>query len=289
MDVTELPIPPRSRSWRAKLAVKLLVGSVGVPYAWLRTLGLGRHGQMLDAEYAVAVVRAHVGDRLEPGAVALEIGPGDSVASGIVAAAMGAARTWLVDVGSFADLRPATYEALWRAMAEDGSDLRRDLPASPRELLEVARITYLTEGVRSFSEIPDGSVDLAWSHAVLEHVRRADLDRLFGELRRVLRSGARSSHRVDLRDHLSGGLRHLTIPSARWERPSVWRSGAYTNRRSMEEFVAAAQGAGLVASVPSVERWEAPPIRRSELAPEFQGRSDDDLRVAAFDLEVVAP
>lgn len=292
MDVTHLDLPAPQRTWRLKLAMKIVAGSIGVPYSWLRYAGLGRHGEMLDPDYALDVVRTHVGDHPLDGAVALEIGPGDSVSSGIVTAAMGATRTWLVDVGSFADLRPETYRPLWARLVADGIEgagLQKRLPGTAEELLTAARITYLTDGVASLASVPDGCIDVAWSHAVLEHVRREELAGLFAELRRVLRPGAQSSHRVDLRDHLSGGLKNLTFRSERWERPAVWRSGAYTNRLSLTEIVEAAREAGLVVDVGAVDRWPNPPVGRSELAPEFRDRSFDDLRVAAFDLKATAP
>jgi hypothetical protein len=273
--------------WRAKLGVKMAIGNLPIPYRIWRRTGLFRHGEMLDPEYATGVVRKHTGrTTLRPGFVALELGPGDSVASGIVASALGASRTWLVDVGRFAEDRPDRYRHLWTMLAKDPNsalgpwDEPRDLSA----LCTAARITYLAGGLEELASVPPGSVDVAWSHAVLEHVRRAELPALFADLFRVMRDTGVVSHRVDLRDHLSGGLRNLTVPSSRWERPLVWRSGAYTNRLSLTEIVALAEAAGFEAEVIDVDRWEEVPIARDELANEFRNRSDEDLCVAGFDL-----
>jgi hypothetical protein len=272
--------------WRVKLTVKAAVGLLPIPYSVWRRTGLFRHGQMLDPEYATRVVRKHIARAaLSPGYVALELGPGDSVASGIVTSSLGASRTWLVDTGRFADERPDRYERLWTLLANDpGSQLGPwQRPRDLSELCAAARITYLTGGLDDLEAIPSRSIDVAWSHAVLEHVRRAELPGLFAGLFRIMRDTGTISHRVDLADHLSGGLKNLTVPSSRWERPLVWRSGAYTNRMSVSEMISAAELAGFETEIVEVDHWRELPIKRDELAPEFRNRSDDDLRVHAFD------
>src|SRR6185437_9891957 len=63
------------------------------------------HGSMDRAEYAFGVFQQHfepLQGELRPGFTALELGPGDSLASAIIAAACGAQWTYLVDSGAFA-------------------------------------------------------------------------------------------------------------------------------------------------------------------------------------------
>ena len=279
-------LPPRLAPWRLKLGVKLAVGLLPIPYSLWRRTGLFRHGEMLNPEYSRQVVRKHTARaELAPGFVALELGPGDSVASGIVASSLGASQTWLVDTGRFAEARPDRYQRVWTLLASDPASRLGPWP-EPADLLELcsaARITYLPGGVAELEAIPPRSVDIAWSHAVLEHVRRAEMPDLFAGLFRIMRDTGTLSHRVDLADHLSGGLKNLTVPSRRWERPLVWRSGAYTNRMSVSEIVAAAQSAGFETEIVEVVRWREPPISRHELATEFRSRSDDELCIRAFD------
>jgi hypothetical protein len=279
-------MPRRFAPWRVKLGVKVAVGLLPIPYSLWRRTGLFRHGEMLNPEYARQVVRNHTARAaLAPGFVALELGPGDSLASGIVASSLGASRTWLVDTGRFAEARPDRYRRLWTLLASDPASSLGAWP-EPTDLLDLcseAQITYLAGGLRELEAIPPRSVDVAWSHAVLEHVRRAEMPDLFTGLVRIMRHTGTISHRVDLADHLTGGLRNLTVPSSRWERPLVWRSGAYTNRMSVSEIIAAAELAGFETEIVDVDHWREQPISRGELATEFRNRSDDELRVRAFD------
>jgi hypothetical protein len=264
----------------------MAVGLVPIPYRVWRRTGLFRHGEMLDPDYAIGVVQTHTARGvLAPGFVAVEVGPGDSVASGIVASSMGASRTWLIDTGRFAEYRPDRYERLWTMLADDPSSTLGpwEEPRDLTELCTAARITYLTGGLKELALIPSASVDIAWSHAVLEHVRRSELPDLFAGLARIMRVTGVVSHRVDLADHLSGGLKNLTVPSSRWERPLVWRSGAYTNRLSLTEMIDLATTAGFETEVLGVDRWPASPIARRELADEFRNRSDDELCISGFD------
>jgi SAM-dependent methyltransferase len=52
-----------------------------------------------------------------------------------------------------------------------------------------------------WSAIPDASVDVIWSRAVLEHVRPADIMTLFAHFRRILRPGGVMAHVIDNSDH----------------------------------------------------------------------------------------
>lgn len=147
----------------------------------------------------------------------MEIGPGDSLLSGVVAAAFGASRTYLVDTGHYAGHEIAPYYQMIRLLQErcmvvpQSEDLH-----SVEDILRACRITYLTEGAVSLSRIPDNSVDLVWSHGVLEHMRRRGFERMCQELHRVMRPTGIVSHAIDLRDHLGGGLNHLRFSEKAW-------------------------------------------------------------------------
>ena len=84
--------------------------------------------------------------------------------------------------------------------------------ASLGEVLEACDELYLAEGLRSFRAIPDSSCDLVWSHAVLEHIRRAEFPEVMRELHRNMKPTGIGSHRVDPQDHLAGALNNLRFP-----------------------------------------------------------------------------
>lgn len=273
--------------WWLKLGVKLGATAVRMPHAVRNQLGFDRHGSMQDPGYAIGVVHHHLAAAGQPVAPfrALELGPGDSPLGALVAASAGAAETWLIDVGPFADYRPSMHAAAHERLRLLGCDP----PGPPRietfeQYLEVLNTRYLTTGIEGLAQVPSGHIDVAWSHAVLEHVRRDQFEGLMTELRRVLRPTGAISHRVDLLDHLSGGFENLRFSSQRWERPLVWRSGAYTNRLSQAEMLETMSRAGFDVEVTSTTRRHVPAQVRRSLSAEFQARGEAELAIAGFDV-----
>lgn len=275
--------------WWLKVAAKLILARTPVPYHVWNKLGMFKHGSMGRPDYAMGVFRSHLGLAGLDGRSAytcLEIGPGDSVSSAMIAHAMGAARCWLVDTSAFAQSDMTVYHNMARHIEELGL-----VPppvaamASVETLLVYCNTTYLTGGVDSLRTIPDGSVDFLWSHAVLEHIRRHDFDVLLYEMRRVLRQdGGVASHTVDLQDHLGGALNNLRFPEWLWEADWFARSGFYTNRIGCAEMMARFRTASFAAELRSRRNFAALPTPRTKLARPFRDRPEDDLRVAGFDV-----
>ncbi|MBI1735083.1 MAG: class I SAM-dependent methyltransferase [Candidatus Rokubacteria bacterium] len=269
--------------WWAKIAVKSALVRVPVPRRVWRRMGLFVPGLMRDPSYATRVVEAHL--RLagapRPGFTWLELGPGDSVASAVVAWAHGAAGGWLIDSRALATMDMAVYRPLVaslaaRALARDVRPLADavDVP----DLLRRTNARYLTEGVASLRQIADATVDIVFSQAVLEHVPLDGIDATFRELFRVQTPGGHGSHRVDFRDHLQNSLHNLRFSQAVWEKP--WfaaRGGFYTNRLRLSQIVVRARAAGFVVEVVDRDLFPALPLPRPALAPMFRDLSDDDL------------
>lgn len=152
------------------------------------------------------------------------------------------------------------------------------------EYTSSTRTTYLTDGVRSLRSIPDSSIDFCFSNAVLEHVNVDDFGLLISELKRILRSTSSSCHRVDLKDHLGGGLNSLRFSKDTWEGSLFKSSGFYTNRIRFNSYISMFCSAGFDVKTPRIVRWETVPIQRSNLDSEFIDNSEDDLLVSGFDM-----
>ena len=102
----------------------------------------------------------------------LELGPGDSVGSAIVAASFGASIT-LLDSGYFAKSNITFYRKLSSDLAKRGLSAPNLKDASTIEdILKLCNAKYFTEGLDSFRFIASDSVDFVFSNAVLEHVRK---------------------------------------------------------------------------------------------------------------------
>lgn len=275
--------------WYARIATKLLLSRLPFGYANWHRFNLFSHGKMDDPTYAHQVFLTHfervaIENRVS-GFCGLELGPGDSAMSAVVATAYGSHGYYLIDAGHFATTDPAPYRLMAKHLqslglaAPDLSDVY-DLTG----ILAKCQALYGTQGLASLRSVPDQSVDFAWSHAVLEHVRRDEFMETMRELSRVLKPGGSISHRVDLKDHLGGGLNNLRIASRLWERDWMAGSGFYTNRLRFSEMLECFKTAGFRLNVLAVNRWDRSPIARSLLAPEFRHLSEDDLLVKEFDV-----
>lgn len=275
--------------WYAKIAAKLVLSRIPVGYRIWSKLKLFVHGAMEKPDYAYSTFRQHFDrssfSRKEGGFVALEIGPGDSLLSAIVATVHGAKACYLVDAGAFATKDLTVY----RGMAEY---LRlRDLPVPAMDkvsdlagVLESCNAIYGTQGLHSLRNIPSESIDFIWSQAVLEHIRRDEFLDTMKELRRVLRMDGVCSHRVDLKDHLGGALNNMRFSSRLWESRWMAQSGFYTNRLRYSEMIDQFRRAGFSVEVLATARWNTMPTAQRCMAKEFHGLNEKDLLTKEFDV-----
>lgn len=207
--------------WWAKIGAKVVLSRMPARYHFWQKMNLFAHGDMHLPEYAVRVVKSHldrVGLSTLNGRTVMELGPGDSLATAVIAKTLGAQRTILVDAGACArqDLTP--YLALARRLTQKGlAPPELDGCRSIDELLARCDAIYLTDGVLSLRSIPDDSVHFVFSQAVLEHIRRRSLADLIAETYRCLRFDGVVSHTIDLQDHLGGALNNLRFPQRLWE------------------------------------------------------------------------
>lgn len=273
--------------WWAKIGAKIVLARTQLDYRRWQKWGLFVHGAMDRPAYAVRVVRAHlarVGWTTCEDKVLLELGPGDSLGSAVIARTLGARRTYLVDAGRFATTDLGAYVELQRYLEREG--FRPPDVASCgsfEDMLTLCGAEYITDGLPGLRRLPAASVDLVFSQAVLEHVRLVEFDETQREVRRVLRPDGVASHQVDLKDHLGGALNSLRFTLETWESRLMSESGFYTNRLRYSEILTSMRKAGLAPTVTDVQRWQTLPTPRSKLASHFQAMSDSELAVSQFD------
>ena len=280
--------------WYIRVAAKVVLSRIPVSYHAWRTVRLFVHGGMAKPAYAYGVFRQHFDASVFPrkvsGFVALEIGPGDSLLSAVVAAAFGAAKCYLVDTGNYAITDVAPYQEVAHLLRSYG--LTPPDLAGAQDLGDILRrcnATYLVDGLASLRDLPSHSVDFAWSHAVLEHVRHREFADAVRELRRILVADGCVSHQVDLKDHLGGGLNNLRFPSRWWEAEWAARSGFYTNRIRFSEMLRMFAAEGFTVEHLVTTRFESIPLPRASMAAEFRGVPDEDLMVSDFQVVLRAP
>ncbi|MGH8453295.1 MAG: methyltransferase domain-containing protein [Nevskiales bacterium] len=274
--------------WWGKIGAKIVLSRLGIPYSVFQALGIFRHGYMDSAQYVTDVFMAHVNraglSGTLQGKTILEIGPGDGVGTALLSYAYGA-RTVLIDTGRYARQDVGLYQAIATALDAQGLRVPHiEDAASIDEVVTGCAAVYLTQGLKSWAEVPDASVDLIFSQAVLEHIRRHEFEQVIRECRRVLKPDGVCSHRIDMQDHLGGGLNNLRFSGRRWESGLFASSGFYTNRIQYSRMLEIFSRCGFSVSVTDLHRWDALPIARKKLAAEFQAIPDEELCVSGFDV-----
>lgn len=289
----------RNVPWWLRIGAKIMLARLPVPYSIWKRLRLFEHGDMNQPQKAFNTMIEHAraagvmanGTPLPCLATngrdfnVLELGPGDSLFTAVIAKALGASRTWLVDARSFATSDIDAYVGLFNFLHKKGFALT--FAQDPKTLADVLRECngeYLTEGVQSLAQLPTASIDFCFSNAVLEHIPKSDFAKLADELRRVLKPDGVCLHRVDLKDHLGGGLNNLRFSAATWEGSLFRNSGFYTNRIRFSQMVNIFERAGFECSLPRVICWDSLPMVHSKLDTLFNQLPADDLLVSGFDI-----
>jgi SAM-dependent methyltransferase len=275
--------------WQLKIALKLVLSRIPFNYRLWKKARLFELGGMERPEYAVGVFRRHFDGaafaRRTGEFTALEIGPGDSLSSALIARAFGASHTYLVDVGPFASTDLASYCRLashLRGLGLQPPDVEN---CSTFEQFKAAcSAEYLTKGLASLRKIPTASVDFVWSHAVLPHVRRHDFLPTLLELRRIQRPDGVGSHHLGFGDILGGKMNDLRFSDRIWESSFMANSGFYTNRLRYEELLGLFRQAGFEPEIRDVTRWKTLPTPRRKMAQPFASLPEKDLQVSGLDV-----
>jgi SAM-dependent methyltransferase len=275
--------------WQLKIAAKVILSRVPISHRLLNKAGVFNVGGMDNPAYAVGVFRRHfqgaVFARKDQSFVALELGPGDSVSSVVIARALGASAAYAVDVMPLAVADVERYLQLESYLRDSGLN---PPPAGTcsnlDDILKVCNGQYLTKGVASLKTIPTASVDFIFSHTVLQHVRRKDFASLVAEMRRIQRPDGVGSHTISISDILGGNLNDLRFSRKTWESELMANSGFYTNRIRYNEFLKYFRDAGFVPQVYRKARWETLPTPREKMAPEFAQLPESELQISGFDV-----
>lgn len=211
---------------------------------------------------------------------ALEVGPGDHLASGLALLAAGAASYTAIDrfPGDYkGQAAKAWYTGVWRAWPDKYPDLPWPNWLKPETFPEAysARVRILPVAIEDADGI--GCYDVVYSHLVAEHV--SDITAFASVTARLLRPGGVSVHLVDFGPHgrwarYPDPLTFLCFPDWLW-----WLMGSnrgVSNRRRFHEFYAAFKAAGLKADV-SDRKMLPEGIDHTKLARRFRGMPVDSL------------
>jgi len=288
----------QSVPWWLRIGTKIVLARLPIPYSFWKRLRIFEHGDMdmpqnnlssfLQHARTAGVLREESSPpylSVDGDFAVLELGPGDSLFTAVIAFSLNASRVWLVDAGAFATTDITAYTTMISFLRQKGFTLSfKNDPNTITDILRECNCQYLTDGTRSLEQLPTASIDYCFSNAVLEHIPKHDFNKMAHELFRILKSDGVCVHRVDLKDHLGGGLNNLRFSESVWEGPVFSRSGFYTNRIRFNEMLTIFTEAGFTYTLPLVLHWESLPILRAELNGAFSQLTDDDLLVSGFDV-----
>lgn len=277
--------------WQLKFAANLVLARLPFRYRLWKRAGVFDLGGMSRPQYALDAFRRHFISaafaRKNQNFTALELGPGDSLFSGLIARTFGAGHTYLVDVGPFAstDLEPFRKTACFlRELGLHPPDLTGC--STFRDAANACGLEYLTGGIASLRAIPSASIDFSWSHATLAHIRRDAVLPTLIELRRIQCPDGIGAHHTGFGSVLGGGKNDVRFSERVWESSFIANSGFYTNRIHCEELLRLFRIAGFEPHVVCRSYWKNLPIPRRKMAAPFCNLSERDLRLATIDVHL---
>lgn len=279
--------PGLALPWPLKLTAKLVLSRLPLRYEIWRRLGLFRHGALPSAiEPRLAVYAHHTAIFRErsgrtPRAI-VEIGPGDSVATAILAHANGATAT-LIDAGDFASRDMAHYRTVAAVCGNEETSALVETAPNRDAMLARLGARYSTGGVAALETVEAKSSDLIFSNAVLEHIPRDEMTRFFAASLRALHADGIASHGIDLHDHLGGSMNHWRFSARVWESRWFRSGGFYTNRLPFSALIALARDAGFAIELPWARCWATSPITRTAIHTDLRDDcTEGDRLVCSF-------
>jgi SAM-dependent methyltransferase len=221
---------------------KLFVLYVNNDYDFWKKFGFFGHGQMNEINYASATF-AFFFETYEKvlkkdfsGISMLELGPGDSVANGVLAFQHGARHTVLVDVGDF-----VTRDTKFYSEFISGEKRKYASSVNFSKILADHNIDYYTAGLESLTKIPPNSIDLVISNAVLEHIHPKSLSAYLAKINQLLTPGGVMIHRIDYRDHLVRSNFHQGLPrfivKSNFYKKSILYLNGFTEQQYSQLFI----------------------------------------------------
>jgi SAM-dependent methyltransferase len=181
----------------------------------------------------------------------LEVGPGQDLGLPLILIGLGASCT-VVDrypVQWDPEFHPRYYCELLVAVQAEMPEVDGGAIETVLRHREHAgdRLRVQRGGLEEIDDVPEGSIDVTYSNAALEHV--VDVERAVVALARITRRGGVGFHQTDFRDHrtFDRPLEFLTYEEDEFRAVLEERAWSCGNRVRPSEFLAAFDRAGFIA------------------------------------------
>ncbi len=269
--------------WIVKIILKIIFSRLNIPYKIWKNLNIFRHGQMENFEYSRKIFEGHFIDMTKvnkiDNPVIMEIGPGDSLFSMVYSRRYSKEKFYFLDVNDFASKDLNLYFKLQKSLEKENPELKHLVKPFKDfdDLLCFYNTEYLTSGLESLKKIEDESINYIFSHSVMEHIRKYELNALIKEMYRILKPNGVISHNINYKDHLDESLNNLRFSERLWESKLFANSGFYTNRIPAVKMHQYFKKNGFNIVEEAFGKWVKLPISRNALSKEFRKFTNDQL------------
>ena len=217
--------------WWIKFLLKIFLLSFNVPYVVFSRLGLFKHGEMHSNIYANKIWDLHflINDKIydiDKTGSFLELGPGDSLKSGLKAVSVGFNNYYFIDNNNYANDYLSVFQNINNTKNNNKIHSGK----------EKNYCFYFTNAEKSFSNLSNDSLSFVFSNSVLQHIASNKVSYVLSELNRASSPNCIQSHVIDLRDMINRSKIHLSIPNFIWESKFLKSKSIYTNRFSFTKW-----------------------------------------------------
>lgn len=216
--------------------------------------------------------------------IVCEMGPGQHLSHAFLEYQLGSNKEILLEIADFANVDNCVNLA---DLKLDGAyKCIRSLPKlnendSWRVCLKKINAEYGIDGLESYKNVADNSVDYCFSFLVFEHIRKRIFLTTIHEMFRFMKVGGRCYHTIDFMDHLGGKKNNLRFSESIWEDEDHYRMDNYTNRIQCSEMKNMIEMAGFKnVKVKKNLMFKDLPIKKNKISKDLCNFSRDDLLTA---------
>tara|TARA_B100000401_G_C52712076_1_gene674326 strand:+ start:191 stop:1042 length:852 start_codon:yes stop_codon:yes gene_type:complete len=271
--------------WFLKIIIKIFLSRLNIPYSFWKKINIFKHGQMESFDYSRKIFEGHYKDMNQinviDNPVIMEIGPGDSLFSMVYSRKYSNEKFYFLDVNDFATKNLSLYYGLHNSLIkEDYLTKKLEAPfATFEDVLNFYNASYLTSSLDSLRTLDDNSIDYIFSHSVLEHVRKYELNSIVREIYRILKPNGVISHNINYKDHLDESLNNLRFSEKIWESNIFAESGFYTNRIPAIEMHKMFKENRFKLVKEYFGKWDKLPLQRRCINNIFDCYTDEELSI----------
>lgn len=212
--------------------------------------------------------------------VALEFGAGRSLITPLLLSAAGAEKVYTFDLQRLAHIEQVNAVIEQLAYLTDGA--WRPV-ADFAELESRYGVVYRAPGDARATGLADGSVDLVYSTATMEHIPPEQIRAIMRECRRILQPEGRICFTIDYHDHYASSDRTIGFMNFYQFSDEEWRryspEAHFQNRLRHSDYVNLFRDEGwtIVEERSLTEWWSERDLAKVTLHPAFERYSHEDL------------